>query len=132
MQPITKGPFKIIEKPTDVTYKLIDPNKKNQPRNNFVPYYPKEYVPRELTQKFSFTSLNINEKLTENNKNTRKVPIIYHSDPIHIKNKPSKKITKKHCQKQKKNHSNANHRFIQISQKIITKFLSHNLSYKRK
>ena len=32
------------QKPTDVTYKLIDSKKKEltQPRNNLLPYYPKE------------------------------------------------------------------------------------------
>ena len=70
MQPIQKRPFQIIDKPTNVTSKLIDPNRKeiNHQRNNFVPYYPKEYNPRELTQLFSFTKLNIVKKPTEINK----------------------------------------------------------------
>ena len=29
MLPLRKGPYQIIEKSTDVTYKLIDQNKKN-------------------------------------------------------------------------------------------------------
>ena len=151
MQPFRKRPFQIIQKPTKFTYKIIDANKKNQHRNNFVPYYPKEYFLRELTQLFSFTSLNIVAKPTEINKNTRKFPINYHSHPIHIKRQPSKKITKNTTnpenqipQKQRnnckleekkslpeteKNHNNANHCVLQINQEKITKFLSHNLSY---
>ena len=47
IQSIRKRPFQIIHKPTDVTYKLIDSNKKGivQHRNNLLPYYPKEYAP---------------------------------------------------------------------------------------
>ena len=39
LQPIRKGPFQIIDKPTDVTYKLIDSNKNEiaQNRNNVFP-----------------------------------------------------------------------------------------------
>ena len=52
IQPLRKGPYQIIVKPTDVTYKLTDSNKKEivQHRNNLLPYYPKEYALRELTQ----------------------------------------------------------------------------------
>ena len=44
MQPIQKGPFQISEKPTDVTYKVIEPNRTEiiQHRNNLLPYYSKE------------------------------------------------------------------------------------------
>ena len=61
LQPLQKGPYQIIEKPTDVTYKLIDTNEKKiiQHRNNLLPYYPKEFVLREITQLFSFTGLKI-------------------------------------------------------------------------
>ena len=40
LQPLQKGPYQIIEKPTDVTYKLIDRNEKEiiQHRNNLLPY----------------------------------------------------------------------------------------------
>ena len=46
-----KGPFQIFDKPTDVTYKLIDSYKKEivQKRNNLLTYYPKEYALREQT-----------------------------------------------------------------------------------
>ena len=43
LQPIRKRPFQIIDKPTDVTHKFIDSNKKKvvQRRNNLLSYYPK-------------------------------------------------------------------------------------------
>ena len=49
LQPLRKGPYQIIDKPTDVTYKLTDSSKKEivQHRNNLLPYYPKEYALRE-------------------------------------------------------------------------------------
>ena len=61
LQPLLKGPYQIIAKPTDVTYKLTDSNKKVivQHRNNLLPYYPKEYAIRELTQLYSFTGLKL-------------------------------------------------------------------------
>ena len=51
LQPLRKGPYHIIDKPTDVTYKTTDLNKKEivHHRNNLIPYYPKEYALRELT-----------------------------------------------------------------------------------
>ena len=57
LQPLRKGPYQIIAKPTDVTYKLTDPTKKEivQHRNNLLPYYPKKYAVRDLPQLFSFT-----------------------------------------------------------------------------
>ena len=59
LQPLRKGPYQIIAKPTDVTYKLTDSNQKEivQHRNNLLPYYPKEYALRESTQLYSFTGL---------------------------------------------------------------------------
>ena len=61
LQPLRKGPYQITGKPTDVTYKLTDSNQKEivQHRNNLLPYYPKEYALRELTQLYSFTGLNV-------------------------------------------------------------------------
>ena len=60
-QPLRKGPYQIIAKPTEVTYKLTDSTKKEivQLRNNLLPYYPKEYALRELTQLYSFTCLKV-------------------------------------------------------------------------
>ena len=59
LQSIRKGPFKIIDKPTDVTYKLSDSNKREiiLYRNNLIAYYPQEYALRKLTQLYSFTGL---------------------------------------------------------------------------
>ena len=56
-----KGAYKKIEKPTDVSYKLIDTNKKEiiRHRNNLLLYYPKDYAVRELTQLYFFTGLKI-------------------------------------------------------------------------
>ena len=64
LQPLQKGPYQIIDKPTDVTYKLIDSNKKEtvQHRNNLQSYYPKEYILRELTQLYSSTGLKVVQK----------------------------------------------------------------------
>ena len=61
LQPLRKGPYQIIGKLTDVTYKLIDTNKKEiiQHRSNLLPYYPKEYALCELTKLYSFTGLKI-------------------------------------------------------------------------
>ena len=61
IQPLRKRPYRIIDKPTDVTYKLTDTSKKEivQHRNNLLPYYPKENALRELTQLYSFTGLKI-------------------------------------------------------------------------
>ena len=70
LQPLRKGSYQIIAKPTDVTYKLTDSNQKEivQHRNNLLPYYPKEYALRELTQLYSFTGL----KVIQNHPHTEK------------------------------------------------------------
>ena len=72
LQQLRKRPYQIIiDKPTDVAYKLTDSNKKEivQHRNNFLPYYPKEYALRELTQLYSFTGLKIIQNYSENESN---------------------------------------------------------------
>ena len=61
----------MIDKPSEVTYKLTDLNKKEivQHRSNLLPYCPKEYALRELTQLYSFTVLHIvqnNPQIDEN------------------------------------------------------------------
>ena len=70
LQPLRKGPYQIIAKPTDVTYNFTDSIKKEivQHRNNLLPYYPKEYALRELTQLYSFTGL----KVIQNHSHTEK------------------------------------------------------------
>ena len=76
LQPLRKGPYQIIDKPTDVTYKLTHSSEKKivQHLNNFLTYYPKEKALRELTQLFSFTGLKIvrNNPKIEQNKNIDK------------------------------------------------------------
>ena len=73
LQPLPKGPYQIIDKPTEVTYKPTDSSKKEiiQHRNNLLPYYPKEYALREITQLDSFTGLHIvqNHSQIEQNQN---------------------------------------------------------------
>ena len=70
LQPLLKGPYQIIAKPTDVTYKITDSDQKEivQHRNNLLPYYLKEYALRELTQLYAFTGLKViqNHPHTEN------------------------------------------------------------------
>ena len=63
LQTLRKRPYQIISKPTEATYKLTDSTKKEivQYCNNLLPYYPKEYALRELTQLYSFTGLNFVE-----------------------------------------------------------------------
>ena len=106
LQPLRKGPYQIIARPTDVTYKLTDTNKKEivQHRNNLLPYYPKEYALRELTQLYSFTGLKIvqNEphlKVTEQNDTTTENQ---NTKPIATKN-TTKNLDHKEPQKQRKN-----------------------------
>ena len=71
LQPLRKGPYQIIDKPTDVTYKVTDFNKKEivQHQNNLLPYYPKEYALRELTQLYYFTGLKVIQNSSEQNQN---------------------------------------------------------------
>ena len=71
LQPLRKGPYQIINKPKDVTYKLIELNKKEtvQHRNNLLPYYSKEYALRELAQLYTFTGLKIIQNRSEQNYN---------------------------------------------------------------
>ena len=67
LQPLCKGPYQIIVKPTEVTYKLIDTTKKEivQHRNKLLSYYPKKYALRELTQLYSFTGLKVIQNNTQ-------------------------------------------------------------------
>ena len=69
LQPLRKRPYQIIDKPTDVTYKLTDLNKKEifQHRNILLPYYLKEYALRELTQLYSFLGPKVFQNSSEQN-----------------------------------------------------------------
>ena len=91
LQPLRKGPYQIIAKPTDVTYKIFDSDKKEivQHRNNLLPYYPKEYALRELTQLYSFTGL----KVIQNNPHTENETKDQHD--IHPENQNEKSTTTK-------------------------------------
>ena len=95
LQPLQKGPYQIIAKPTDVTYKLTDSNKKEivQHRNNLLPYYPKEYALRELTQLYSFTGLRV----IQNHPHTEKE--IDEQDNVHHENQNQKQTKAKNNQK---------------------------------
>ena len=91
LQPLRKGPYQIIAKPTDVTYKITDSDKKEivQHRNNQLSYYPKEYALRELTQLYSFTGLKViqNDPHTENTTKEQ--------EDFHLKNQNTKSTTTK-------------------------------------
>ena len=80
LQPLQKGPYQIIAKPTDVTYKLTDSTKKEivQHRNNLLPYYPKEYALRELTQLYSFTRLKVIQNHTHTEQETNVQDNVHH------------------------------------------------------
>ena len=115
LQPLRNEPYQIIAKPTDVTYKLTDSNQKEivQHRNNLLPYYPKEYALRELTQFYSFTDLKVIQNHPHTEKEIDEQHNIHHekqnTKPTTIKNTktPDQKIP----QKERKN------------RKLIEKFL---------
>ena len=91
LQPLRKGPYQIIAKPTEVTYKLTDSTKKEivQHRNNLLPYYPKEYALRDLTQLYYFTGL----KVIQNNTYTEQKTNVH--DDIHHKQNQKQNTTHK-------------------------------------
>ena len=105
LQPLRKGPYKINDKPTEVTYKLTDLNKKEivQHRNNLLPYYPKDYALRELTQLYSFTGLHIvqnNPQIEQNqNVNTTKKTIQQQNIVPQRSNTPEPKIPQQEREK---------------------------------
>ena len=93
LQPLREGPYQIIAKPAEVTYKLTDYTKKEivPHRNNLLPYYPKEYALRELTQLFSFTGTQTgiqNDTQTEQETNV-------HVDIHHKQSKKKTQLIKK-------------------------------------
>ena len=106
LQPLRKGPYQIIARPTDVTYKITDSNKKEivQHRNNLLPYYPKEYALRELTQLYSFTGLKIvqNEPHLTNTEQNDNPTENQNTKPTATKN-TTKNLDHKESQKQRKN-----------------------------
>ena len=107
LQPLRKGPYQIIAKPTEVTYKLTDTTKKEifQHRINLLPYYPKEYALRELTQLYSFTGLKIIQNSTQiepemNETNKNQQTHIQKQDKIH---KEAKTLNSDNLGKERKN-----------------------------
>ena len=116
IQPLRKGPYQIIEKSTDVTYKFTDTTKKEivTHRNNLLPNYPKEYALRELTQLYSFTGLKTVQNKTQteqnqtaNDKSNKKQNIAQNVTPHTAKN-----IEQKVTQKERKNRK--------MTEKILT------------
>ena len=91
LQPLRKGPYQIIAKPTDVTYKITDSEQKEivQHRNNLLPYYPKEYALRELTQLYSFTGLKVIQNYPHTENKTKE------QHDIHLENQNEKSTTTK-------------------------------------
>ena len=108
LQPLRKGPYQIIAKPTDATYKITDSNQKEivQHRNNLLPYYPKEYALRELTQLYSFSSLKIIQNHPHTGKQIDEQNDIHHgkqnTKPTTTQNN-TKKLDQKITQKERKN-----------------------------
>ena len=148
LQPLRKSPYQIIDKPTEVTYKLIDTSKKEivQHRNNLLPYYPKEYTLRELTQLYFFTGLKviqnntqIDPKLNENYKNQHTQ--IQKQNRIHKdantrntnnsekERKNQKMIEKILPQAQKEKSTHRDHQDSETNHEKIIKHSSHNLKY---
>ena len=106
LQPLRKGPYQIIAKPTDVTYRLTDSTKKEivQHRNNLLPYHPKEYALRELTQLYSFTSLKVIQNHPDTEKEIDEQHNIHQENQTQIKAKNNQKISDpKIPQKERKN-----------------------------
>ena len=102
LQPLRKGPYQIIAKPTEVTYKLTDSTKKEivQHRNNLLPYYPKEYALRELTQLYFFTGIKVFQNYTHTEQETN-----VHDDVHHKQNQKQnlRTLYPKIPQKERKN-----------------------------
>ena len=106
LQPLRKGPYQIIAKPTDVTYKFTDSTKKEivQHRNNQLPYFPKEYALRELTQLYSFTGLKVIQIHQHKEKEIDEQHNIHQDNQTQIKAKNNQKIRdQKISQKERKN-----------------------------
>ena len=94
LQPLRKGPYQIIAKPTDLSYKLTDSTKKEivQHLNNLLPYYPKEYTLRELTQLYSFKGLKVIQNHTHTEQETNIQDNVHHKQN---QNKTQLKIIQK-------------------------------------
>ena len=77
-----------------------------QHRNNLLPYYPKEYALRELTQLYSFTGLKVIQNNPHTEIETKDQHDIHHENqnkkPTTIKHN-TKKLEKDIPQKERKN-----------------------------
>ena len=62
MKPLRIGPFKIINKISDITYEIVDQDgyTSHIHRNHLVPYYPKEPIIFPFLQQNNFHSINNN------------------------------------------------------------------------
>ena len=69
LQPLRKGSYQIIDKPTDVTYKLIDLNKKEIVQSFTGTIFYLEYALREKTQIYSFTGLKVIHNISDYKRN---------------------------------------------------------------
>ena len=108
LEPLRKGPYQIIAKPTDVTYKLTDLNKKEivQHRNNLLSYYPKEYALRDIPHLYSVTGLKVIQNHPHTEKELDKQDNVHHENQNqkHTKAKNNQKISDpKIPQKERKN-----------------------------
>ena len=94
LQPLWKGLYQKIAKPTDVTYKLTDSIKKEilQHRNNLLHYYPKEYALRDFTQLYSFTGLNFVQNHPHTEKEIDEQHNIHQENRTQIKANNNQKI----------------------------------------
>ena len=118
LQPLRKGPYQIIAKPTDVTYKITDSDKKEivQHRNNLLPYYPKEYALRELTQLYSFTGLKVIQNTPPHTENKTK-----EQHDIHLENQNKKStITKNNTKKLDQNIPQKERKNRKLTEKTIS------------
>ena len=124
LRPLRKGPYQIFAKPTDVTYKLTDSTKKKivQHRNNLLPFYPKEYALRELTQLFSFTGLKVIQSHTHTEQETNVQDNVHHK-PNQKKNTTqnnTKRQTQKYFKKKEKQENDRKNITTTTSKKIRT------------
>ena len=120
---------------------MIETNKKEiiQHRNNLLPYYPKEYALRALTQLYFLTGL----KNVQNNSETK---LNHHTDeqtsskrdqqtksstkhPLNKKHEYLKKEEKFYHKNQKRNLNIENHHELEVNHEKILKPSFRNLKY---
>ena len=127
LQPFRKGPYQIIAKPTEVTYRLTDSTKKEivQYRNNLMPYHPKEYALRELTQLYSFTGLKVIQNHPHTGKEIDEQHNIHQENQTQIKAKNNQKNTRpKNTSKRKKKQENDRTNFTTRTTRKIRRIIT--------